>query len=184
MRLDYLVPELRVLREIRPYRFPAPYRSRRLNYLRRMRSRPGVSFLSDTRSFERPRPYFLESGIPRLLTMLEVMRREKPGLFRAPAGPLTVPSGRRFPALVGDYFPSGRPVESVRSKTGTKAAEAFAVYRSPLLRVPAPVSDCVVRSSRRSVLFASGIAGVGRRGSPGKNGHYARSMESSGSCHF
>lgn len=38
------------------------------------------------------------------------------------------------------------------------------------------VSDhCSARLQRRSVLFASGVAGIGKRRSPGKDGHYGPS---------
>lgn len=40
---------------------------------------------------------------------------------------------------------------------------------------PPVVDRCVSRINRRQVLFARGVAGIGKRRSPGKDGHYAPS---------
>lgn len=48
--------------------------------------------------------------------------------------------------------------------------------------VPGVKSVCQRRLDRRQVLFRLGVAGRGRRRSPGSGGHYRRSMESQVTC--
>lgn len=96
--------------------------------------------------------------------------------------PYNVTQYTRSVLVDGSYHPlavsrsvNRLPMLGLRSQasklSGRQMSLSQSQFRIPA-RVPSFNTTCVKRGSRRRMLFASGVAGRGRRNSPGKKGHY------------
>lgn len=77
------------------------------------------------------------------------------------------------------------PLLGLRNQTATfqgRLQSKGATGRSNLRKVPGTRTICETRSARRQILFRLGIAGKGRRNSPGSGGTYRRTPDSYYHC--
>lgn len=111
-------------------------------------------------------------------------------LVRRPETPMVLAPRRVFP-LQRTSWGAGLLSQRLHVPILREQVESQVVpqYQFPSLSVPIRIGKpsashriCAKRSVRRSVLFASGVAGIGKRRSPGRNGTYYRSSESETTC--
>lgn len=95
---------------------------------------------------------------------------------------LHMPRVERFPIVIGrrsvNRAESIGPSPFIRSLT----EKAHAPWKKLAKQIPGEKSLCARRHSRRVALFKIGIAGVGKRRSPGKGGSYRRTEASNMVC--
>lgn len=147
----------------------------RIYRLRRYRRKTAGERISPTRRVPR-------FNIPRLLLTERLSQNLAP---RGIPNPMVQRS-----VLVRQFLKANRlPLVGLRSQRERVVLRSDQTIDRPLIHqwdvpanVPAVKSVCQARHLRRRLLFKIGIAGIGRRRSPGRGGTYRRNVDSETSC--